>query len=315
VSSPKEIEQFIHYFCGHASDPEALTNTEPLRITFYKSVSTFVRAYADLAQNLTEAGYSPSDAQALQKEADYYAEVREAVKMHSGEEFDIKPYEADMRHLINTYIQADSAKVLGDLETLSLTDLIIKTGIHNAIAQKLNAKGKASRDSIAEGIINNVRKTIIRDRLTDPRFYDEMSKLLDDLIKQKRDDTEAYEEFLRNAEVLVKNLAKGQSNVALPQALQGNREATVLYNNLINIMQADVDENELQVAEPRPEYGDERAQMALRLDIAIKAQAPAGWRGDQVKESVVLNTIHRTLGKDREATMAVFDIVKNQAGY
>jgi type I restriction enzyme R subunit len=181
------------------------------------------------------------------------------------------------------------------------------------MAQKLNAKGKMSRDSIAEGIINNVRKTIIRERLTDPRFYDEMSKLLDDLIKQKRDDTEAYEAFLRNAEVLVKNLAKGQSNVALPQALQGNREATVLYNNLINIMQADVEE--LQVAEPRAEYGDERAQMALRLDIAIKAQAPAGWRGDQVKESVVLNTIHRTMGKGREATMAVFDIVKNQAGY
>lgn len=313
VSVPKEIEQFIHYFCGHASDPEALTNTEPLRITFYKSVSTFVRAYADLAQNLAEAGYSPSDVQALQKEADFYAEVREAIKMHSGEEFDIKPYEADMRHLINTYIQADSAHVLGDLETLSLTDLIIKTGIHDAIAQKLNAKGKASRDSIAEGIINNVRKTIIRDRLTDPRFYDEMSKLLDDLIKQKRDDTEAYEAFLRNAEVLVKKLAKGQSDAGLPQALQGNREATVLYNNLINILQADV--QELQVAEPRPEYGDERAQMALRLDIAIKAQAPAGWRGDQVKESVVLNTIHRTLDKGREATLAVFDIVKNQAGY
>lgn len=313
VSSPKEIEQFIHYFCGHASDPEALTNTEPLRITFYKSVSTFVRAYADLAQNLAEAGYSPADVQALQKEADFYAEVREAIKMHSGEEFDIKPYEADMRHLINTYIQADSAHVLGDLETLSLTDLIIKTGIHDAIAQKLNAKGKATRDSIAEGIINNVRKTIIRDRLTDPRFYDQMSKLLDDLIQQKRDDTEAYEAFLRNAEVLVKKLAKGQSDTGLPQALQGNREATVLYNNLINIMQAEVEA--LQVAEPRPEYGDERAQMALRLDIAIKAQAPAGWRGDQVKESVVLNTIHRTLGKGREATLAVFDIVKNQAGY
>ena len=313
VSSPKQIEQFIHYFCGHASDPEALTITEPLRITFYKSAATFVRAYADLAQNLAEAGYSPADAQALHKEADFYAEVREAIKMHSGEEFDIKPYEADMRHLINTYIQADSAHVLGDLETLSLTDLIIKTGIHDAIAQKLNAKGKLSRDSIAEGIINNVRKTIIRDRLTDPRFYDQMSKLLDDLIKQKRDDTEAYEEFLRSAEVLVKRLAKGQSDSGLPLALRGNREATVLYSNLINILQADVDA--LQVAEPRPEYGDERAQMALRLDIAIKAQAPAGWRGDQVKESVVLNTIHRTLGKGREATLAVFDIVKNQAGY
>jgi type I restriction enzyme R subunit len=218
-----------------------------------------------------------------------------------------------MRHLINTYIQADSAKVLGDLEALSLTDLIIKTGIHDAIAQKLNAKGKLSRNAIAEGIINNVRKTIIRDRLTDPRFYDEMSKLLDDLIQQKRDDTEAYEAFLRNAEVLVSDLAQGQSDAGVPQALQGNREATVLYNNLINIMQIGVDSTE--ATEDRPEYGDERALMALRLDIAIKAQAPAGWRGDQVKESVVLNTIHRTLGKGREATLAVFDIVKNQEGY
>jgi type I restriction enzyme, R subunit len=313
VSAPKEMEQFIRYFCGDASDPVALNNTEPLRITYYKSVSTFVRAYADLAQNLAEAGYSPAEAQALQQEADFYTELREAIKKHSGEELDIKPYEADMRHLINTYIQADSAHVLGDLETLSLTDLIIKTGIHDAIAQKLNAKGKMSRNSIAEGIINNVRKTIIRERLTDPRFYDEMSKLLEDLIQQKRDDTEAYEAFLRNAEILVKKLANGHSGAAVPQALQGNREATVLYHNWLDIIQADV--NGLQAAEPKAEYGDERLQMALRLDSAIKAQAPAGWRGDQVKESVVLNTIHRTLGRGRNATLAVFDIVKNQAGY
>ena len=313
VSAPKEIEQFIHYFCGHASDPEALSNTEPLRITFYKSVSSFVRAYADLAQNLAEAGYSPTDVRALQKEADFYAEVRAAIKMHSGEELDIKPYEADMRHLINTYIQADSAQVLGDLENLSLTDLIIKTGIHDAIAQKLNAKGKMSRDSIAEGIINNVRKTIIRDRLTDPRFYDEMSKLLDDLIKQKRDDTEVYEEFLRNAEALVKKLAQGLPHAGVPTALSGNREAAVLYNNLESIMA--LDEDRPLVAENRPEYGDERARMALSLDIAIKSQAPAGWRGDQVKESVVLNAIHRTMGKSRAATLAVFEIVKKQAGY
>jgi type I restriction enzyme, R subunit len=43
-----------------------------------------------------------------------------------------------------------------------LTELIIETGIHDAIARKLNEKGKLSRNAIAEGIINNVRKTIIR---------------------------------------------------------------------------------------------------------------------------------------------------------
>lgn len=313
VSAPQQLEQFIHYFCGNATDPEALTNTEPLRITFYKSVSTFVRAYADLAQNLSEAGYSPADAQALQKEADFYAEVREAIKMHSGEEFDIKPYEADMRHLINTYIQADSAEVLGDLETLSLTDLIIKTGIHDAIAQKLNAKKNLSRKSIAEGIINNVRKTIIRDRLTDPRFYDEMSKLLDDLIKQKRDDTEAYEEFLRNAEVLVKKLVQGHPDAGVPTVLKGNREAITLYNNLMSIVAPEVEGQAM--AEAKTAYGDEHLQLALKLDKAIKAEAPAGWKGDEVKERVVQNLIHKAIGKSREATLAVFELVKNQPGY
>ena len=59
------------------------------------------------------------------------------------------------------------------------------------------AQGKLSRNAIAEGMINNVRKTIIRDQLTDPRFYAEMSKLLDHLIKQSRADAAAYEAFLK----------------------------------------------------------------------------------------------------------------------
>ena len=85
-----------------------------------------------------------------------------------GHIIDFKPYEADMRHLLNTYIQADPAADLGGLGEMSLTELIIETGIHDAIARKLNEKGKLSKNAIAEGIINNVRKTIIREQLTDP---------------------------------------------------------------------------------------------------------------------------------------------------
>jgi type I restriction enzyme R subunit len=99
-----------------------------------------------------------------------------------------------MRHLINTYIQADPRRHWATwASSLSLTELIIETGIHDAIARKLNEKGKLSRNAIAEGIINNVRKTIIRDQLTDPKFYDEMSKLLDDLIQQSATTPQSYE--------------------------------------------------------------------------------------------------------------------------
>jgi type I restriction enzyme R subunit len=223
VALPREVEQFLHYFCGDAANPNALNETEVLRISFYKAVALFARAFADLAQDLTEAGYSDVEAATLRKDVGFYAEIRAAIKRHSGEELDIKPFEADMRHLINTYIQADPAVELGELGEMSLTELIIETGIHDAIARKLNAKGKLSKNAIAEGIINNVRKTIIREQLTDPRFYAQMSKLLDDLIKQSRVDTAAYEEFLRKAEQLVKRLAAKQPERrwGIPGALHG----------------------------------------------------------------------------------------------
>jgi type I restriction enzyme R subunit len=96
------MEQYLHYFCGDASNPSSLAETEPLRVSFYKAVAKFVRAYADIAQHLSEAGYSDADVSALEREVEFYGDTRAAIKKHSGEELDIKPYEADMRHLLNT---------------------------------------------------------------------------------------------------------------------------------------------------------------------------------------------------------------------
>jgi type I restriction enzyme R subunit len=313
VKQPQGIEQHIRYFCGDAANPSALNDTEPLRMAFYKAVTAYVRAYADLAPHLAEAGYSAEQIKAFEQETQFYAEVRAAIKNHSGEELDIKPFEADMRHLINTYIQADPADLLGDLSALSLTELIIDTGIHDAIAKKLNQKGKLSNNAVAESIINNVRKTIIRDQLTDPMFYAEMSKLLDDLIAQKRDDTASYEQFLKDAEALAKRLGKGKGEQGVPAALHGNKEATVLYNNLPGVLAAAVPTN--TAAEPTPPWGDEYLALALKLDKAIREHAPAGWKGDPAREAQVLNAIAPILGKNKAATLAMFEIIKNQPGY
>jgi len=306
VPLPREIEQFLHYFCGDAANPLALTDTEPLRITFYKSVATFVRAFADIAQDLTEAGYSDDEAAALQKEVEFYGDTRAAIKKHSGEELDIKPYEADMRRLLNTYVQADPAADVGNLNSLSLTELIIETGIHDAIARKLNEKGKLSKNAIAEGIINNVRKTIIRDQLTDPRFYAEMSKLLDDLIKQSRADAAAYEAFLKNAEELVKRMARKDPGPSVPAVLHNKPEAIVLFNNLASIAATTF----------QCPVGDEaKAELALEIDLAVRENAPAKWQGDEAKERVVKNFLYLLMQKDGTATLAIFEIIRNQPGY
>ena len=188
---------------------------------------------------------------------------------------------------------------------MSLTQLIVDTGIHNAIARKLNSKGKLSRNSVAEGIINNVRKTIIREQLTDPRFYEQMSKLLEDLINQSRADTAAYGEFLKNAEALVRRLAAKQPADGVPSALHGMREATVIYNNLERIL----------AAEGAALNAEERTNLALAIDRAMREHAPAGWRGDQTRESQVVNALFPLLNRDRKATRALFELIKNQPGY
>jgi type I restriction enzyme R subunit len=306
VALPREIEQFLHYFCGDAADANALNETEALRVSFYKAVALFVRAFAAIAQELSDAGYSDAEVAGLRKEVEFHVEIRAAIKRHSGEELDIKPYEADMRHLINTYIQAEPAKELGQLGELSLTELIIETGIHDAIARKLNEKGKLSQNAIAEGIINNVRKTIIRDQLTDPRFYEQMSKLLDDLIKQSRADTAAYEEFLRQAEALVKRLAARQPDDGVPAVLHGKPEAVVLFNNLASLPATSF---------RYPSAAEDQAALALKIDRAMRERAPAGWYGDQAREAQVLNALFPLLDRDRAATQAIFEIIKHQPGY
>jgi hypothetical protein len=105
-----------------------------------------------------------------------------------------------------------------------------------------------------------------------------MSKLLEDLIQQQRDDTDSYAQFLKSAEALAKHLGgKGADNDRLPIALRGNKEAAVLYSNLPDVLAA-VTENNMVAKQPAA-YGDDCLYRALSLDKAIRDKAPSNWKG------------------------------------
>jgi type I restriction enzyme R subunit len=91
-----------------------------------------------------------------------------------------------------------------------------------------------------------------------------------------------------------------------PSALNGYPGAIVLFNNLASIpattFQCPTDE-------------DEKAKLALQIDLAMREKAPAGWKGDDTREKQVLNALFPIMSRDRQATQAIFDIIKNQPGY
>jgi type I restriction enzyme R subunit len=163
---------------------------------------------------------------------------------------------------------------------------------------------KLSKNSISEGIINNIRKTIIREHLTNPVFYNQMSKLLNDLIAKAREESKDYEEFLKNAEQLVKKLADRNKDEEknVPSILHGKHEAIKIYNNLPEI---------LNLSQTNEEF----ANIALKIDRVMIEKAPAGWRNDQPREAVIKNELFVILNRDREKTSKIFELIKNLPNY
>jgi hypothetical protein len=61
-----------------------------------------------------------------------------------------------MRHSIDTYIEADEARVISQFENVPLLELIVKSGIADAVASLL-AGVRKNKDAVAETIANNVQ--------------------------------------------------------------------------------------------------------------------------------------------------------------
>lgn len=313
VQPPKGELEHIHYFCGNVEIPDDLREHEPQRTALYKGTAAMLRAYANIADELEAAGYSAKDMVRIQQQQTHYLNVREIIKRASGETLDVKAYEADMRHLIDTYVQADEPRKISPFDGIGLLDLIVKTGIADAIAKDL-ASMKGNKRAIAETIENNVRRKIIKEHLNDPAYYDRMSTLLSEIIAQRKEQAIEYEEYLKKIAELVRNLLSGNAE-SVPAVLDtpGKR---ALYNNLKSDAMETLIAN-MQLAESGDGYAtvsDPYAKLALRIDGAIKANRPDGWRGVLAKEQTIKAGIYEVI-KNVDEVERIFLIIKGNSEY
>jgi type I restriction enzyme R subunit len=288
VEPPKGELEHIHYFCGNTEIPSDLQEREPQRAALYRATVALVRAYANIADELEAAGYSIVDIARIKQKLNHYLNVREIVRKASGESLDLKPYEADMRHLIDTYIEADEPRKISPFDDMSLLDLIVKTGIADAIATRLS-NFKGNKDAVAETIENNVRRKITKEHLTDPAYYEKMSELLDEIIAARKAKAIEYEEYLKRIAELAKGVEAGRAD-ELPATLDtpGKR---ALFNNL-----------------------NQNEKLALRIDEAVKNTRPDDWRGVQPKENVIKQALYGVL-QDTAEVERIFVIIKAQKEY
>ncbi len=274
VAPPKDTLAYIHYFCGNPEIPKELKAKEIQRTALYKNTVALIRAYANIADAMEAAGYTATEIEDIKQQVDFYLKLREEIQQASGEILDLKTYEADMRHLIDTYIQADEPETISLFGDMSLIDIIVNTGIAEAI-NSLPEGIKCSKEAIAETIENNIRKKIIKAHLTDPAFFAEMSELLAEIIKERKANAISYEEYLQKIAELAKQVNAGKS-AQTPEVLKTPAQRA-LYNNL-----------------------NKNEKLAIQIDTAVKSSKPADWRGHQARENVIKTEIYQLLSKSRD---------------
>jgi type I restriction enzyme R subunit len=311
VDPPKGELEHIHYFCGNTEIPDELSERETLRVALYKATAMLVRAYSGIADELESAGYSGTDIGRIRRELDRYLKLREIIRKASGESIDLKAYEADMRHLIDTYIEADEPRKISPFDDMPLLELIVKSGIADAI-KNLPEGIKSSRDAIAETIENNVRSKIIKDHLNDPAFFDRMSTLLEELISSRRQNAIDYEEYLKKIAELAKRVETGITAETPEQLDTPGRLA--LYNNLKLDHLGLADFTSSEEPEGYRGYQDSKLQLALEIDAVVRRVRPNAWRGVKAKENIIKGALFEIL-QDEDEVERLFLVIERHREY
>ncbi len=281
VKEPKDETDYIAYFCG--SDLEK--NAQKRRL-FYQLVGAFLRMFVEL-NNSEKPVYSKEEMQKIKQEAEFYRHLQKAIGLNSGDSVDLKSYSEDMRRMLDAYIKAKDSETLIKIEDQGLCEVLAQMDI-NDFNKELSQVFK-NESAMAESIANNTKKRIIEKEASDPKYYEELSSLLNDLINQFREKKLTYLAYLQQIHDLAKKVIH-KENKNYPKQINTDALKT-LYDNL--------DENEAK---------------ALEIDACIRGNKQDSWVGDFTKEKI-LKIALKTIIKDEGLLERIFNLAKNTKEY
>lgn len=292
VRAPRDLPDYQHYFCGQSGENQTiLGEKEALRLSFYQNVARLLRAYANLANEMQEAGYTDEEVESIRAEVAKFEKLRYDIKLTSGDLLDMKRFEPAMRHLLDMYVRADGSEVLMDFEELSLIELIVEKGA--AATAALPDEIRNNQEAMAETIENNVRKTIVDENPVNPKYYGRMSLLLDELITLRRQNALDYQQYLERIRDLSKQVIRPeQTNGASYPETMDTQAKRAFYDN----------------------FGHDEV-LATRIDTTIRYTKKAEWIGDRFKERELARALREETASYNVNIDDVLELARKQKEY
>jgi len=288
VPPPYHSLDYIHFFFDESADLTVIDDLARKRMKLYRLVGVYLRAYANLANDMAEAGYSADETAKIIEEVKHYENVVREIQIASGDLIDLKMYNQSMRQLIDTYIEAKPSKRLSSFEDMSLIQFIADRG--ESALEDLPDGIKNNKEATAETIENNMRRVITEEQPRNPAYYDKMSELLNKLIEERRKRAIEYQEYLNQIIELARNVQDAGTSGKYPASLKSNAQRA-LYDNL-----------------------NRDEALALAIDRAILATRKDNWRANIIKEREVQGVVRQHI-HDEELFTIIMEIVRNQSEY
>ena len=293
VTPSKDMVDYYHYFCGtntEAFDLDELEGNMPKREQLYNLSAAALRAFGEVSGELQEKyRYTVDQIKAIEREVTYYIKVRDDVRLASGDYVDLKKYDPDMRHLIDTYLSADPSRVLTSFGGATLVELLVDNGI--AALKDMPASTPKEQEAVAETIENNVGKEIVEKTRSNPKYYEKMSELLRELIVKRKNDVINYEEYLRQIVELAKKVHKPESGTEYPADIRESAAKRAFYD-----------------------YLDGDVNVANQLHEAVMFSKQDNFRGSKIKERKIWRAIRAIVRDDQKAT-ELLALIKEQSEY
>ena len=286
VEYPRGDLQYLHYFCGEGrNDDETEEAYARLREKLYRLSSSLNRAFAEAKPYFTEQYFS-DEISVFEEKVKFYIELKEAIGNKSGDFLDYKAYEPDMRKMIDNYIIASDSVKIGEFDDFTLLDFIVGQG-----DDFVNGDTQGKKDAAAEAIENNIRRKVVEKITINPKYYEKMSAILEQLIEERKQGVEDYKSFLERYIDLAKNVERPEENEAYPEGIRGNKAIQALYDNL----------------------GQDK-DIAIKIHFAVMKVKQPSFRGDQAKENRIKREIFKILNDNSEVER-VFKIISKQEEY
>jgi type I restriction enzyme R subunit len=295
VPEPKADTDFIEFFCGDNSDDDERTAR---RDTLYTLTAALTRSFANCCDKLvSDYGYSEADVNHLREEISGYNKIKEMIKLASCDYIDLKPYEADMRYILDTYIRAEDSRVISEMGNMSIVELLLKGKTTTPVDLVKDLPG--NNEAKAEMIENNLQHEIVRKMSSNSVYYGKMSEMLKKIILQRKAEAMSYEEYLRQVVELAEAILHPETTSNYPDEIKDSAARRALYD-----------------------YFQNNVELAVDVDRAIRISIQPEWKRNFQKQQRIRLAIYKQLlahmyTEDRatEETNNVFEIVQRQEEY